>query len=134
MGNVWRYEVSTGRLYFPSGTLCGVGYAGRKGEHRNNPASEGIRNTGPLPRGKYTLRPPVPHWSGVGPKPRHKKMGAWPCIPLEPFAENEMYGRSAFYVHGDNPENDASEGCIILGPQPRAILANAAGDILEVAG
>ena len=35
---------------------------------------------------------------------------------LDPFPSNDMYGRSGFYIHGDNPRGDksASEGCIIL--------------------
>lgn len=130
-GSIWRYEQSTGRAYWPSGTLLGVGYAGT-GAGRNNHAMQDVRNIGPLPCGRYTLRPPIPFWDGTGAKPKHKKLGAWPVIPLEPLDSNEMYGRSAFLIHGDNAAHDASEGCIILGPMERNALAKATGDTLEV--
>ena len=49
-----------------------------------------------------------------------------PCsLPLTPDAENEMYGRSGFYVHGDSASTDgtASKGCIILSRAARDQIA-----------
>ena len=80
------------------------GYAGR-GLHKNNPASDHVRNLGPLPRGFYR----------VGDCFDHSRLGVL-AYRLEPFAVNEMHGRSGFLIHGDSrlAPGDASRGCIIL--------------------
>ena len=59
--------------------------------------------------GKYTFGKPVMQ-SHLGPF----------AIPLIPHPDNKMFGRSAFYMHGDSIQNPgcASDGCII---QARAI-------------
>jgi hypothetical protein len=40
---------------------------------------------------------------------------------LTPSGGQNMFGRDAFLIHGDNSKHDnsASEGCIILGPAIR---------------
>jgi len=35
-------------------------------------------------------------------------------IRLKPDPSNEMYGRDAFLIHGDNSTESGSQGCIIL--------------------
>lgn len=108
----WNYEQSTGNLIDPSGTVVATGYAGgncgKNPEGKNNPAMQNVRGVGPLPVGTYVLGLPVMQ-SHLGPF----------AIPLCPAADNEMCGRSDFYMHGDTtPSGNASEGCIIM---PRAI-------------
>lgn len=108
---MWVYEQSSGYLYSPSGhKMEPAGYAGN-GPGLNNPEMESVRDTGPLPSGVYDMDAPLDH-SQLGPF----------AIPLIPRAENEMYGRNGFYMHGDEVahagEHLASDGCII---QTRAI-------------
>ena len=74
-----------------------VGFAGT-GAGRNNPELQYARNVGPLPIGKYRMR--------VCPHPRFQA----PAIRLDAFEENDMRGRSGFWIHGGSH----SEGCIVL--------------------
>lgn len=96
-----------------------TGYAGH-GKGRNNPHFEYVKNVGPLPRGKYWVR-----------EERHPRFRA-PVFRLTPYRETEMRGRSGFLIHGNNAENDASQGCIILGPVDREAVALHRVRILEV--
>jgi hypothetical protein len=103
---MWIYSQSTGYLYDAAMNLVATGgYAGT-GPGRNNPDMQNVKNTGPLPVGLYRIENPL----------THPKLGPV-SLPLTPDAGNVMHGRSAFYIHGDNKTNDASEGCIIL-PRP----------------
>ena len=52
------------------------------------------------------------------------------AFPLTPDSDNNMYGRSGFMIHGDNAQNDASQGCIIMPRDVRELLHE--GDRLEV--
>jgi hypothetical protein len=110
---MWTYSQSTGLLEDAAGNPVAAGgaYAGN-GPGRNNPAWQHVRNIGPLPRGLYKIAPAVTH-AKLGPV----------CLPLTPDAGNVMHGRSAFYIHGDNATNDASEGCIILARPIRELLS-----------
>jgi len=108
---MWRYEQATGRLFHDAAPVA-KGYAGgncgKNPEGRNNPEMQGVRCIGPLPKGRYTFGKVVEK-SHLGPF----------AIPLIPAKENNMCGRSGFFMHGDtNPSGNASEGCIIM---PRAI-------------
>lgn len=111
--NMWIYEQDTGRLLKSSGVLVAIGYAGGNGgqnpEGVNNHAMQNVKNVGPLPVGYYTFGEVVLK-SHLGPF----------AIPLLPDSDNQMFGRSAFYMHGDkvDPPRSASEGCIIM---PRAV-------------
>jgi hypothetical protein len=98
------YKQSTGQLFRPDGSIRGTGYAGR-GEGKNNPAMENIEGTGPLPQGYYTAQEPRDD----------PKVGVY-AMPLDPSSLNEMFGRSAFFMHGDSAEHpgEASEGCIVM--------------------
>lgn len=96
------YSQSNGQLR-RDGVLIGLGYSGR-GEGLSNPDKQELVNTGPLPRGSYTL------W-------RSKATDLGPiAFSLAPYPENQMHGRSAFYIHWDNRSHNftASEGCIVL--------------------
>ncbi|AHG20738.1 hypothetical protein Z042_14845 [Chania multitudinisentens RB-25] len=107
----WVYRQNTGELYH-NGRLVTRGYSG-KGQHKNNPASQSVRGLGPIPRGQYTIGS---YTSSKGPM----------TIILEPSRANHMYGRDAFRIHGDSLRDpgNASEGCIILGPNVRRDIIN----------
>jgi len=110
---MYAYYISTGRFFsHHSGTVLAVGYAG-KGVHLNNPLSQEVQRQGPIPMGLYRALAPR----------KHPQLGPI-AIPLEPSLSNQMYGRSGFYLHGDNRygNQSASEGCIILPPQIRASI------------
>jgi type VI secretion system (T6SS) effector TldE1-like protein len=118
---MYFYSQSTGSLKQAIShalTVIGTGYAGgncgKNPEGRNNPAMEGVRCVGPLPRGVYTIGAPVDH-THLG-----------PCaMPLTPDPANDMMGRSAFFIHADTVTfGDASEGCIVLGPTIRRHIAD----------
>ena len=99
----WRWVQSTGQLS-RNGRIEGNGYAGA-GDGKNNPAMQDVQNVGPIPRGLYTIGDPCDTESH-GPY----------VLDLTPDAENEMFGRSAFLIHGDSVSKPgtASRGCIIL--------------------
>lgn len=117
----WRYEIGTGRLTDPTGILVGIGYSGRAGKSRNNFAYTTVRAVGPIPVGLYR-RGPIKEGSHMGPY----------AIALIPCGGQDMYGRSAFYMHGDNASGDASQGCIIQGPGPRDMFGHSADELLSV--
>jgi hypothetical protein len=118
----WTYEQSTGRLLH-DGAVVATGYAGRD-EGLNNPTLEHVRDTGPLPAGRYRIGPPF----------RHPRLGAY-SLPLAPLAGVRMHGRGGFYIHGDNrtPEpHDASHGCIIVARAVRELIWASGDRFLEV--
>jgi Tlde1 domain len=100
--NVWTYSQSTGELYH-DGVWKGLGYSGAPGAI-NDPAKQGLHNVGPIPCGFYTIGAPVDSLE-TGPF----------SLPLTPDATNEMFGRSAFFCHGDaaSRPGTASEGCLV---------------------
>lgn len=100
---MWVYSQGTGKLYDPSGVHVATGYSG-KGKGKNNCDMQHVRNVGPIPQGIYIIGQPY----------NSKKVGPF-ALPLTPHPDNEMFGRSAFLIHGDNKTSTASEGCIILG-------------------
>jgi hypothetical protein len=110
---MWTYQQSTGELTDPDGKLLGRGYSGN-GPALNDPAFQDEMGHGPLPAGLYTIGP---FFTDLvkGPIVAH----------LRPDASNQMYGRSGFMIHGDNPQMDhtASDGCIILAHDLRQAIA-----------
>lgn len=90
----------------------GLGYAGR-GVGKNNPSAQEIPNFGPLPRGTYQIEAPVDTKT-------HGPYVLW----LTPDPTNQMFGRSAFGIHGDSVVHpgEASEGCIILSRGARELI------------
>lgn len=104
------------------GMLIGVGYAGH-GAGFNNPAMQNVQDVGPLPQGSYTIGDP------------HDNMHTGPfTLDLGPDATDQMFGRFAFRIHGDNPEmnHTASDGCIIAAPAIRHDIVNRGLTRLEV--
>lgn len=104
------YSQSKGQLNAlagAAGVIVGI-YAGI-GAGKNDPASQCIKNVGPLPRGRYGLGPLMIH--PPGDPLRH--LG--PCIELTPDPSNDMCGRSGFFIHLDNPAHPgfSSNGCLV---------------------
>ncbi len=115
----WTYQQSTGEMTSPNGAVS-TGYSGH-GDGKNNPDMQDVPKIGPIPQGLYTIGP-----SYTDP---HKG----PCVMrLTPDPDNEMFGRAGFLIHGDNPQHDASEGCIIQGPTTRHAIAASTDKRLEV--
>lgn len=85
----WEYDVKEHKFYLDGVYQFDADYAGASG-YKNDPAHECVKNSGPLPRGKYTLS-------------------------LTPYSTNDMCGRDAFKIHGKSSQHpeDSSEGCII---------------------
>ena len=115
------YSQTSGEMRDASGALLGTGYAGH-GAGVNNPALQGIADTGPLPQGVYTIKAPVDTTS-------HGPYVMW----LTPDPVNHMFGRSAFGIHADERLNPgkhlASSGCIVMsGPARIAIWTAAQAD------
>lgn len=118
----WRYSQSTGELYLDN-TLVGSGYSGaglNMAGGRNNPTMQNVANQGPIPTGEYQ----------IGSSFRHPQKGPI-AMRLNPVGHNAL-GRSAFMIHGNNAQNNASKGCIILGPALRQQIASSTDHTLIV--
>lgn len=89
------------------------GYAGRD-EHKNNPNSQSIKSKGPLPCGLYYIGQPY----------NSKTRGPY-VLRLDPDPSNNMFGRSAFLIHGDSIKlpGTASNGCIIMWRSVREVVS-----------
>lgn len=118
---MWIWVQKLGALYRNDQKVAS-GYSG-KGEGKNNPSMQNIKSTGPVPCGFYTIGKPF-NSLNHGPL----------CLPLTPDKGNEMFGRSAFLIHGDSIKNpgEASEGCIILNRFVREQIYRSGDDRLEV--
>lgn len=107
---MWTYSQSTGKLSQSRVGYVATGYAGN-GQWKNNPEAEGIRDHGPIPRGR---------WRIVSMSEPGDKTHGGAYLRLEPAFGTKTYDRSGFLVHGDSVSEPgtASQGCIIL---PRLI-------------
>lgn len=117
----WQYEQSTGKLSY-RGAYIATGYAGF-GVGKNNPSMQGVGDIGPIPRGNYTIGPPV----------NDSVTGRY-TLPLDPFLNNLMYGRNEFKIHGDSISSpgQGSHGCIVMDPWVRARIWESSDRTLEV--
>lgn len=108
-----QFCISTGAISQNASSI-GMGYAGHP-PYVNDPTACDMKGLGPLPVGTYGIGPPENFPESVG-------MFA---IPLTPQPENTMFGRSGFFVHGDNPaaNQTASDGCIVTSRATRGIVA-----------
>ena len=79
----------------------------------NDPEKEKVKAVGPIPRGRWQMDAPSSHHR-LGPV----------CIGLE-AAGWKPYGRSGFFIHGDNKSanGSASTGCIIADRKSRDVIA-----------
>jgi hypothetical protein len=119
---MWTYEQATGRLFDYNGDLVATGYSGAPAG-KNNPLMQNVSKVGPLPRGLYTLQPPVnSHVHGPY------------AIPLAPSTGNVMFGRDAFMCHGDSKiePGTASEGCIIMPFETRVKMWESKDHVMQV--
>jgi len=107
----WTYSQTTGELT-QDGTFQGTGYSGT-GFGRNNTAAQNVPNVGPIPQGNYTIGSAYDDIGGLGPYVMH----------LDPTPDTNTFGRSLFRIHGNNINNDASHGCVILGPAIRQLIS-----------
>lgn len=98
----WIYDVKS-HTFTRNGESYIADYAGAAG-YKNDPTQECIANSGPLPRGSYTIG--APHNSA--------HTGKY-TLDLIPAITNNMCGRYAFRIHGASRKYplDSSEGCII---------------------
>ena len=118
----WSYSQSSGQLRH-NGISVGIGYSGAgmsSSTGRNNPAMEGVSNKGPIPTGDYRIGPAT-HHPNKGPN----------AMMLTPVGHGAR-GRSGFMIHGNNVQNNASQGCIILGPAIRQQIAASHDTVLKV--
>lgn len=116
---MWTYSQKTGDLLH-DGKFRGTGYSGTS-IGRNRPSAENIAGVGPIPQGIYKISSSYndPHLG--------------PCVmQLNPEPGTYTFGRSLFRIHGDNSRNDASHGCIILGPSIRREIAESNDNELTV--
>ena len=111
----FSYSQSTGEFKRGDSVLA-IGYSGN-GEGRNNPKMQNVPMHGPLPQGLYTIQKPSVH----------PKLGPV-AMELLPDSKNQMFMRSGFFLHGDNLNHTASDGCIIL---PHDVRTAVAEDVLQ---
>ena len=109
-------------MYAENGILLGTGYSGA-GDGKNNPATQSMKNVGPIPVGLYRIGSPVDTVTH-GPH----------VLPLTPNPQNSMFGRDGFLIHGDSvvAPGTASEGCIILSRAVRDAISASRDRDLQV--
>lgn len=119
----WTFEQHTGNLMY-DGKVIAAGYSGH-GDGKNSEQMQHVPNVGPIPQGHYTIGKPFD-------SPSHGPF----AMHLEPFPQNQMFGRSGFLIHGDSVKlpGSASEGCIILGRNVRQAVWDSADRTLRVVG
>lgn len=132
---MWTYKQSTGELTADGGSLLAIGYSGH-GDGVNDPDLQNVPDVGPIPQGLYDLGSPVNDPENPdSADPELLKLGPY-AIPLTPHADNQMFGRSGFFCHGDDVhhlgERVASEGCIIMSPGARHRLWESGDHTLQV--
>lgn len=109
----WKYLIASGEVFSPDGVYVGRGYSGQ-GIGLNNVDAVSQRNVGPIPPGTYIIGAAFTHHV-CGPI----------SMRLTPTADDEMFGRDGFLIHGDNIllNHTASDGCIILEHRIRMLIA-----------
>jgi Protein of unknown function (DUF2778) len=117
----WIYEQATGKLGH-DGDFVGTCYSGN-GAGVNNPEFEDVHNVGPIPRGEWTIWPAMTY-EGLGPM----------AMKLTPANGTSTFGRSGFYIHGDNVAGNesASHGCIVAPHDIRVRIADSGDNMLQV--
>jgi type VI secretion system (T6SS) effector TldE1-like protein len=119
---MYQFQQSTGD-WSRNGVLLDVVYSGN-GAAMNNPEMQNQKGHGPIPQGMYTIGKFFDDPGGKGPV----------VADLIPDPENEMYGRSGFMLHGDNPlmNHSASDGCIIACHNTRVEVSMSGDNRLQV--
>jgi hypothetical protein len=118
---MWTWDQSAGELS-RDGRAVSRGYAG-SGRGRNNPAMQAAVGVGPIPRGDWRITE-VKDSPNTGPF----------TLVLQPNADTDTCGRSAFRIHGDSVANPgtASHGCIILPRIAREAIWRSGDRMLKV--
>jgi uncharacterized protein RhaS with RHS repeats len=131
LGLDWVWSQSTGQLtQVVNGQTVqgqgGTGYAGH-GQGINNPAMQNQINTGPIPQGTYTIGPQQNNVTNTG-------TTLFQSMRLTPDANNNMFGRSGFIIHGDNAQGNqsASAGCPVISRSIRNQISNSGDNTLRV--
>lgn len=116
------YNVSSGKMYDVHGEYMATGYSGL-GDAKNDPDREQDVAHGPIPRGDYAIGDPY----------ESQRVGPF-AIPLEPMPGTNVFGRSAFRIHGDSIAHpgSASHGCVILPRAIREAIHNQGATVLRV--
>lgn len=112
----FTWNVKRGVLHYRNGDQVeriGIGYAGHP-PYVNDPEAERLVARGPIPRGAYRIGRPF----------NHVRLGPV-CMFLEPVGDTDMFGRSGFFIHGDNAygNQSGSHGCIVLPRKGRDRIA-----------
>lgn len=117
----WVYHQRTGELWL-DGALLGDGYSGH-GFGKNNPALQKVKNVGPIPQGDYLI-------GNAFTDPERGTV----VMPVTPKLGTDTWGRYGFLIHGDSVLNpgQASDGCIILGPDLRLQISSSDDRDIEV--
>ena len=112
-GKKCTYYQATGRLTCTKAKLDIKAYSG-KGKHKNNPASEGIKDQGPIPKGRYK----------IGGVQTHPNLGKFtfhlvPDNSTKAHIRNLGRNPNSFFIHGKRSinSNDDSKGCIVFSPK-----------------
>ena len=103
------YNISAGQFYLGN-IPFGKGYSG-KGPAQNDPLAEELPNAGPIPEGMWQIGAPQ----------NHPTLGEY-VLALTPEKETLTFGRTDFYIHGDNPAHpgQSSDGCIVADKETRS--------------
>jgi len=119
---MYTYNQKTGILTDAAGEVIGHGYSGFN-VGKNNPDWQGIADTGPIPRGVWSI-------GEAFNSPDHGPL----AIHLAPIAGTCTFGRSGFLMHGDSLTHPgyASRGCIIMPHTTRELVANGTDRTLQV--
>ena len=128
---MWTYKQLTGEITNPSGVVLKPNSYSGYGKYRNDPTAQMVKALGPIPCGDYTITPEYTH-PHLGPV----------VMNLDPYPENNMFGRSLFRIHGVSadkpatPEDESllsSHGCICAVKTVRKIISASKDRLLRVA-
>eukprot|EP01017_Pseudomicrothorax_dubius_P001677 TRINITY_DN0_c602_g1_i3.p2 TRINITY_DN0_c602_g1~~TRINITY_DN0_c602_g1_i3.p2 ORF type:complete len:143 (+),score=35.86 TRINITY_DN0_c602_g1_i3:44-472(+) len=119
--HTFTYGNGKGQFYNGRTKKTSSAYSGDQA-HYNKQQFQNLRAKGPLPVGK---------WQVIASYARHPHLGTY-AHHLGPVAVAKQYGRSGFFIHGDNRRNNhtASQGCIIVDNESRMNVKK--GDIVIV--
>jgi hypothetical protein len=119
---MWTYNQQNGSISH-DGRLVGTGYSGFN-SGKNNQAAEQVHDVGPIPRGAWKIGSAIEH---------HPELGA-NVLPLTPGTSTDTFGRSGFFIHGENAAHpgQSSHGCIVTGPVVRLAMAKSGDEDFQV--
>jgi hypothetical protein len=121
---MWTYDSATGNISNPAGDVIDRGYSGH-GADVNVPSDDAQEGMGPIPAGLWD----------IGIATDNPQLGPL-AIPLMPCAGTNAFGRSGFFIHGDEVDHAgeelASHGCIVLGPKTRLLISLSVDKVLQV--